>query len=173
MTKESKTLILVSLLNVLAVVGWVFLLVMLLDKSEVIASKTQQLNQLESNQSELINSRSLLEQTKDSRQLLSQYFYNEDSAVELIESIEVLGRESGVQVSFSDVSTDQDLVLDLEARGGYDQVVDFLGRLEAGPFVAKFERVSFGESGVVDAEGVVVLGGWAIEASLRVISFDK
>jgi hypothetical protein len=104
------------------------------------------------------------------REQLKTYFVRADGVVEFIESIENLGRKSGITIDVEGVSTGaitgknnmEELKLVLSGESSWDDAMNFLYQLENLPYKSNITRATVEET----EDGV-----WKSEYSISVIKF--
>lgn len=169
--KKNKVFTIVLILTLLALGLWSSLFYVLTNKATVLAEKNRQLNQLRNYQSNAVSLKSVISQTASARQMLAEYFYDQDSIVDFIEAVESLATETGVLAQFLNIETDQGFSATLEAEGSFLAMTDFLQRLETGPFMIRFNQVLLSEEPRFDEAGNESLV-WVVHLDITLLSFD-
>ena len=172
MTKlENKILLIITGLTVLCVVVWITLYYYTKTKAENIADLKQELRLLEDKEINSATAESLLRRTADRRSLLDDYFYTEDTAVNLIERIETIASLASVSLEFSDVKTEAGLKLNFSSSGSFSNIQRFLNLIENGPFLSQFTKLDLQERTIIDEKGAQ-LKDWIADISLTILSFN-
>ncbi len=169
MITKNKTILIMLSLAALALAGWVILFYLAINKADVIAEKNDQIRQLKDKKSNLTLLDNSIQDTVINRRLLDSYFYNEDSIINLIEIIESLAGRSGVEIDLSNIDSGEELKLSMRVEGSFIAIQDFIKRLETGPFISQFEKVTLQERSAVVEEEVVE--NWSSAITLKILSF--
>jgi hypothetical protein len=96
------------------------------------------------------------QQYEEYRPLLEQlerYFIDYENPLELIQFIESVAQDAGVQVSIALMPAQSqakgNLFFSLEVEGSFDAIMKFLERTQTGPYLAAIERLTISNSAVV------------------------
>lgn len=116
---------------------------------------------------------STLEETKDDRLSLSSRFPREENIVDVLASIERLGKEQGVEITTNTLTISpidtvfETLVINVGIDGSYDAIIHVLKLLEVMPYQVRVANVHLERVG----EG----GGssWRASGEIRITKFKK
>lgn len=106
----------------------------------------------------LKSTKKLVFETVSDRRKLDSFFVTKDRVVEFLEQVADLGKESGVKLTITNLGLEDEqgapsdlyqlLKLNIEARGGWQNLYHFLTMLESVPFAVRFGGVNI--DGVFD-----------------------
>ena len=149
--KTQKILITIIILNIVAFFSYFLLFSSIKEKNQQ-TSLSLNNTELELKKNDRYESvRDILSETESERKIIDSYFVNKEKIVDFIESIEGLGKQSGVAVHINSVGEDEGalntltlplLHLSIEAEGDFRSVFTFLSLLENLPFKTVLPRVA-------------------------------
>ncbi|MEX0919109.1 MAG: hypothetical protein WDZ85_04095 [Candidatus Paceibacterota bacterium] len=167
MSRKSKIIIFLVFLLVIAISLWFFLLYLVKNQARTIAERENRIEQLQDQETDLVALENLVESTAADRRLLAEYFYAEDDIINLIELIERVAAETGTTVDISNIDPGDDLLITLRSTGSATAVRNFITRLETGPFISSFGKVTLQKN--IEADEVV---SWTANLILKILSFE-
>lgn len=113
-----------------------------------------------------------LDETKQDRESLLSRFPKDEDVVDLLASIETLGREQGVTLTTNSLTvkpidaTFETLVIATSVQGTYGNVLHMLKLLEGMPYQVGVANVQFSRSGEKGSE-------WNMNCEIRITKFKK
>ncbi len=133
-------------------------------KNELSSKLVNDIDLGEQKDSRLSSLRKIVADTKEVREKLQTFLLSPDQTVGFIESIETLGKNSGLTIKTSDVSTLPTadsfplLQLKVETSGSWENTVYFLKRLEDQPYNIQIKDMSLTQttSDAVSEKGKVI-----------------
>ncbi len=155
-----QILISVSVLLVLVLGGYYFLFLTIKSKNEKVSSFSQEIDLYSEREALRRTTEKTADELSEKIKKLDSYFIHKDEVVPFIENIENAGGESGVSVSIVSVGVDalsqvgggssdnipldksEKLILRLDAKGSWGNVVNFISYLENLPYKISINRVA-------------------------------
>lgn len=136
------------------------------DLSSSIAAESQKEAGIES-------TRNILRNTAAEREKIESYFVSSDNIVDFLEKIELLGKKSGVVLSFDsvDIPSDEKNVLRVRAntKGNWENTFYFLSLIENLPFKIELEKSSIIK--IVEVVSNVKTFYWRGDFTIKLVSF--
>ena len=119
------------------------------------------------------STRNILRGTAAEREKIDMYFVSSDNIVDFLEKIELLGKKSGITLSFDsvDIPPDEKNVLRVRVgtEGNWENTFYFLSLIENLPF-----KIELGKSSISKAERVVSnvkISYWRGDFTIKLVSF--
>jgi len=152
-SKSRNMLIVAAVLNAIVFGIFLFTFFTIKAKNERISSLTNETEQYLERDTMLRSIQGVLADTKDDLSLINSYFVSQDGAVDFIETVESVGRQSGIAVSIGSVSVQggeeesqsvgEMLKLGVKTEGSWKNSIYFLELVESIPFKTHLEKASF------------------------------
>lgn len=119
------------------------------------------------------STRNILRNTAAEREKIDSYFVSSDNIVDFLEKIELLGKKSGVALSFDsvDIPSDEKNVLRVRAgtKGSWENTFYFLSLIENLPFKIELEKSSVIKT--VEVVSNIKTFYWRGDFTIKLVSF--
>lgn len=160
-TRKIKNILVIS--SILAIVAFMiygFLFWSIKGKNEQISQLSNEAGRNVQTDTALRGIKATLESNESSIAQVDSYFIPQEGVVDFINTLDGLGKESGVSLIISTVSAEEDktdihsfketLTFHLEATGSWSETYYFLSRLESLPYYIGINQVSFSLTSATD-----------------------
>lgn len=168
-----KKTIILSLLCLVVLGGYIFLLDLLRSNNMRISAILSEIGSEDEKEAALRLAGKNLYETQKERDILESLFVPQDGVVVYIETIEEIAKESGVNVEIETLelekaTTDilENISLRLVATGSYASVRKFLSSIQEMPVASEWWRTSLSTSPEMPASG-----GWSLSLESRTLKF--
>ncbi len=119
------------------------------------------------------STRNVLRSTAAEREKIDSYFVSSDNIVDFLEKIELLGKKSGVTLSFDsvDIPSDEKSILRVRVgtKGSWESTFYFLSLVENLPFKIEIEKSSIIKT--VEVVSNVKTSYWRGDFTIKLVSF--
>ncbi len=140
--KKSNQIILLGILflmMLLAMGGYVYLYSQINKKTSSAESIVAEIENEKASQQNILGLKRSIELSEEKYTTLNSYFVNEEKVIEFIEEIELLAQETSVVTEISSIQSGEQigkkgLYVTLDAQGNFDDVNNFIVRLENMPY---------------------------------------
>lgn len=157
----------------LIVASWLYALTQIKRQADVITNLKKSITQNEKKINEGRDLRRLLDSLEKETKKIDSLFLAETSIVNLLEGIELAGRLSGAEINIASVSAGKGQAIkpnvSLEAKGNFNQIIDYLYFLENLPYLITIDRLSLHK---FDDQDKKMVGKWQASFSLKLESYE-
>ncbi len=136
--KNNKFLILLILADLLMVAVVITLAMMAWQKSQEVTNLSQQADILNQKQNSLNNLKSA---ASDSQKIINALFINDKTKAALIDQLEELGTQAGVEYTLNNAEDQVSLNYDVTAKGNFADLYQFISLVENLPYQVTIKSV--------------------------------
>lgn len=145
------TIFLILLLNGLALGGWLYFIFTIKEQNRAVKEERQKLAINEKTFQNANSLKALMSEVAEKKQLIDSFFLNRESAINFIENLELIAKQTDVSIKIGNVSiknTEKEILnLQFNLSGDFKQVFHYLVLLENLPYLIDVERINFRKAG--------------------------
>ncbi len=172
--KNKKIILYVTLANLSFLVVWFLFFYLVFQEAELVAQKNRNIARLEEERLSGAFLTDFYNQTSLERSFLSSFFYDNDSLIALIESIEAKARLVGVVLNINNVEVADSIKISLRVEGGESQILSFFDSLEKANFITRFGDFTW-ESRMIALPDIAdtLVNRIVVQMEMEILSFEK